>query len=272
MEKDDDEKEKPIFPPEYGHLEEPLKQAREQIKQIDHALKNLPRKKGPTLSYRPPGAPDDNRAFKPEKTIKRLNKQRDDISRNFETRVYKETKNADPKLASHLRGIVKHKLGKSEDRDKTPSELAAIKGEEKKVDRSFGYMESLQFSRFTHKKEVDVPETAKKQYTLDEMSDRFMNNLKAQRSKSKDKTEPVKGQSEKRQFSMDEMSERFMNNLEAQSSKSKDKTEPIKGQSEKTKFSMDEMSDRFMDKLKNQPEKAKTIESPSKDEHDLDME
>lgn len=237
MEKDDDEKEKPVFPPEYAHLEEPLKEAREQIRQIDQAIENLPKKKGPTLSYRPPGADDPNAAFRPEKTVKRLNQQRDDVSRNFEGRVYRETKNADPKLASHLRGIVKHKLGKAEDKDKTPSELKAIKGEEKKMDRSFGYMESLHYSRFTHEKKADAADPGKKQYSLDDMSDRFMGKLNVQQNKTNEDVAP------------------------------KNDIKP-----EKQQVSLDKMSDRFMEKLKRQPEKPKQDRAPSKDDNDLDKE
>jgi hypothetical protein len=135
-----------------------------------------------------------------------------------------------------LRGIVKHKLGRAKDKDKTPSELDAIRGEEKKIDRSVGYMESLHYSRFTHEKKADAADPGKKQYSLDEMSDRFMGKLNDQREKTKENPDPAKEKQEREQFSLDGM------------------------------------SDRFMEKLKRQPEKPKQDRAPRKDDHDLDKE
>ncbi|TKT93304.1 hypothetical protein [Dyadobacter frigoris] len=197
MAKDDDEEEKPIFPPQYSHLEKPFKEAQEQVNQIDKAIANLRTKQGPTLSYRPPGADDANIGYKPKKTEKRFNQHRDIVSRNFERKVHRETRDADPKLASHLRSLVKHKLSRVVDKDKTPSELKDIRGEVKKTDRSFGYMESLHFSRFTHEKDGAKSndgksgiQSYKKEFSLDEMSDRFIDKLSRQSGNGKEEMNP----------------------------------------------------------------------------------
>lgn len=199
MAKDDEEKEKSVFPPEYAHLEKPFKEALEQVNQIDQAIANLRTKPGPTLSYRPPGANDPNIGYKPQKTERRFNQHRDEVSRKFEDKIHKATRDADPKLGSHLRSLVKHKLSRVEDKDKTPSELDAIRGEIKKTDRSFGYMESLHFSRFTHEKDgggsndgKSGVQDDKKELSLDEMSDRFMEKLSRQSGNGKEEISPKK--------------------------------------------------------------------------------
>ena len=195
----DDQKENPVFPPEYAHLEEPLNEAREQIRQIDQEIENLRGKKGPTLSFRPPGGGDPNSAYQPHRTEKRLNQFRDQIASKVEKQVAKELRNAEPKQAAHLKEMVKHKLSRAEDRDKTPEQLNAIRKEVKKDSKSFDYMGSLHFSRFSHKKDDVKVEPAKEgqekesqRFNMDEMSDRFMDKLKRQPDKRIEDRSPSK--------------------------------------------------------------------------------
>jgi hypothetical protein len=172
------------FPAEYSHLEEPVREARKQIDEIDKAIGDLRKKDGPNLDFRPPFHESTNKsASSNEAIISLYNERKAEIRAGVNDYVKSQTVSEEPKLAKNIAEVVDHKLGDNAYSHKSKKELEAENSNTRKAEDSYDYMESMHYNRMSNREDTDAAEKEKstadshEELTMDMMSDRFMERL-----------------------------------------------------------------------------------------------
>ena len=139
----DQEKDSPLLPPKFGHLEEPLREAQKKVRDIEQQIGAVPRDKGPQLNYSPPGYGRPSQLGNRERRIYELNQEKEKVKGDFSTRMYKELAGVDAKTAKNIRDTVDIHLGNSPYKAMTNKELADENGKTKDISKSQDFIRKI---------------------------------------------------------------------------------------------------------------------------------
>lgn len=142
------QEERKILPDELNHLEQPLKDAKGKIQEIDRQIDQLGPDTGPQYAYRPPnyGSPSFGNPTHIESNADkkvRLNSEKSRIGNDFKELLEKETSNLDPDKAKKVKEVVDYHLSNNQFNTGIPQKDA------KHNEVPFDKIQSLYYERYS---------------------------------------------------------------------------------------------------------------------------
>ncbi len=131
-----------VFPPEYAHVGEMVREAQERIRLIDEQIKNVPKDQGPTLEYHPPGFLRSKQPGSHDQMVSQLEKQKDQIKVDIMGKVGKETGHADPTTARKVRDVARERFYPNPYKGMDAVKMTEIPNQPKDLDASQDFVDA----------------------------------------------------------------------------------------------------------------------------------
>ncbi|WP_421825903.1 hypothetical protein [Larkinella sp.] len=129
------------FPPEYSHVEDKVRQAKEQIDRMQEQAKTVPKDAGPTLAYNTPGFLRSRQPGSHDQRIASLNKGIENLRKEVLDQVEKDIRQADPKTARTVREAALESFYPNPVKEMTAEQRADFRKAPKDIEQSQEYMD-----------------------------------------------------------------------------------------------------------------------------------
>ncbi|MGA0556802.1 hypothetical protein ACO2Q8_09140 [Larkinella sp. VNQ87] len=174
------------YPPAFSHLEEKVRQAKEQIGQLENLIETTPKDKtGPSLGLNPPGFLRSRPLGSHDQRVAALKGQIEQIRKDAFGQIEKETSQADPKTARLVREHALSYLYPNPVKEMSPDKKETFRQSPKDLEQSQEMMDAILSDYQEKKQQVPEKEQGSTQASL---SQKFMATFHFNRSEMTDKS------------------------------------------------------------------------------------
>ncbi|OKS88179.1 hypothetical protein [Mucilaginibacter polytrichastri] len=128
----------PLFPPEFSSLQQPVKDAQEEINRIDNLLSNIPADRGLRFDFSPPGTRNNDQINQSRR--KELLERKVYIQDTVRAKVENTLSGIDPKKAKQVRDTVEIHIGDNDFKNLNRFQLKDARSAERDFNTSGDYM------------------------------------------------------------------------------------------------------------------------------------